>query len=326
VNYPCQPCFLQACSTRALVRVPWRAFARRAFARHTSVTVILAVTACAALLDPAIAAARFGAFFDVLWHVWVYGASIVLEAAPFVMAGSIAAALLQRFGRGVATPLLVALAPGCDCAMNGFASALRRCPPIVAGMSLVWGAVCNPVALFATGLILGSRVLAARMIGGAVAALLIGVLWRWTTALRPHDGRHACRPDDVNASRSPRAKSSATAATIASHVEDGLRLLLPAAFAASAVLVLLPALVRHHASPAVAAIAAALLSPCSTADPILAKVIAGSPAAEAAFVIAAQCADVRQIVLLARHFGARRAALAAFAAVVGCLAAVFVAR
>jgi len=259
---------------------------------------------------------RLGVVFDALWRVWVYGASIVLEAAPFVMAGSFAAALTQRFARGAAAaPLLVALAPGCDCAMNGFAAALRGCSLPVAGMALVWGAVCNPVALVATALILGSHVLMARLLGGAVAAALIGLLWRQLKTSPVRDSLHSC---ETSASR--------PAVSIASHLEDGLRLLLPVAFIGSGVLVLMPDALRAHATPMVAAIGAALLSPCSTADPVLARVIAGSPAAEAAFVVAAQCADVRQLTLLTRHFGVRHAALAAVAAAIGCLAAVLVAR
>jgi uncharacterized membrane protein YraQ (UPF0718 family) len=251
-----------------------------------------------------------GGAFASLWRICIYAVSIVLEAAPFVLAGSVAATLVQRFACGaIAAPLLTAFAPGCDCAMNGFAAALRRCGPAVAGMALTWGAACNPIALIATATILGSHVLAARLIGGGVAAAVLGLLWR-TLRTAENADRHAHPPDS----------------DIASHLGDGLRLLLPAAFLGSAALVLAPGALRAHASPLVAALAGALLSPCSTADPVLAKVLTISASSQAAFVVAAQCADVRQLALLSRHFGFRRAALAAAAGAAGCVAAVIATR
>jgi uncharacterized membrane protein YraQ (UPF0718 family) len=269
------------------------------------------VLAFAALVTPEDAASHVGGIVESLWRICVYAVSIVLEAAPFVLAGSCAATLAQRFAGGViAAPLITAFAPGCDCAMNGFAAALRRCGPAIAGMALTWGAVCNPVALVATATVLGGRVLAARVIGGLIAAATIGLLWR-IDATVGNTGDHAtCAP----------------AADIAFHLEAGLKLLLPAAFVGSAALVLAPDLLRTHSSPLFAALAGALLSPCSTADPILAKVLAVSVPAQAAFVVASQCADVRQLVLLSRYFGGRRAALAALAGVAGCVAAVVAAR
>jgi uncharacterized membrane protein YraQ (UPF0718 family) len=243
---------------------------------------------------------------ELLGRIFIYAISIVLEAAPFVLAGSVASTLAQRFAGGaVAAALLAAFAPGCDCAMNGFAAALRRCGATIAGMALTWGAVCNPIALWATATILGTHVLAARLIGGAVATATLGLLWRADHHVDDAGGHHTCIP----------------AANVAVHLEDGLRLLLPAAFAGSAALVLAPNLLRAHASPFFAALAGAVLSPCSTADPVLAKVLAVSASSQAAFVVAAQCADLRQLAVLARHFGMRRAVLAAVAGAAGSLAA-----
>ena len=258
-----------------------------------------------------------GGAFESLCRICVYAISIVLEAAPFVLAGSIAATLAQRFAGGaVAAPLLAAFAPGCDCAMNGFAAALRRCRPDVAGMALTWGAVCNPIALAATATVLGPHVLTARIIGGIVAAATVGLLWQIGA------GASGCAQGGAQAHDH---HSCATAATIASHLEDGLRLLLPAALAGSTALVVAPDVLRVHSSPIIAAIAGALLSPCSTADPVLAKVLAVSGSAQAAFIVAAQCADVRQLALLSRRFGARRAAFAALAGAAGCIAGAAVA-
>jgi uncharacterized membrane protein YraQ (UPF0718 family) len=254
--------------------------------------------------------ARVGGAFASLWRICIYAVSIVLEAAPFVLAGSAAATLVQRYASSaIAAPVLTAFAPGCDCAMNGFAAALRRGEPAVAGMALTWGAVCNPIALIATATILGSHVVAARLIGGGVAAVVLGVLWRTIRTADKAD-RHV-HPSDPD---------------VATHLENGLRLLLPAAVVGSAALVLAPGALHAHDSPLLAALAGALLSPCSTADPVLAKVLAASGASQAAFVVAAQCADVRQLALLSRHFGSRRAVLAAAAGAAGCIAAVIVAR
>ena len=264
----------------------------------------------AAALTPDDVMSHVGGAFATLWRICVYAVSIVLEAAPFVLAGSVAAMIAQRFAVGaIAAPVLTAFAPGCDCAMNGFAAALRRCGPAVAGMALTWGAVCNPIALIATATILGGHVLVARLIGGGVAAAVLGLLWRTIRSAEKTD-RHAHPPDP----------------DIASHLEDGLRLLLPAAFLGSAALVLAPSALRAHDSPLLAALAGALLSPCSTADPVLAKVLAASVSSQAAFVVASQCADVRQLALLWRHFGSRRAVLAAAAGAAGCVAALIAAR
>jgi uncharacterized membrane protein YraQ (UPF0718 family) len=252
-----------------------------------------------------------GGTFASLGRICIYAASIVLEAAPFVLAGSTAATIAQRFAAGaIAAPLLTAFAPGCDCAMNGFAAALRRCRPAIAGMALTWGAACNPIALISTATILGSHVLAARLIGGGVAAATLGLLWRTDPSAESAGSHDAC----------------ARSADVAIHLGDGLKLLLPAAFAGSAALVLAPDVLRTHASPLFAAIAGALLSPCSTADPVLAKVLAVSASSQAAFVVAAQCADVRQFALLSRYFGLRRAVLAVAAGAAGCIAAIIAAR
>ncbi len=244
---------------------------------------------------------------DAAYRIFVYAASIVLEAGPFVLVGAFAAAWISRIAHGSAFAACVAaLTPGCDCSLNGFARALRRCPPPVAGFALTWGAACNPIALVATASVLGRHVLAARMAGALTASLAVAALWA-IIAVRtaPDEPQAVCHADDG----------------LAAQVATAVRLLLPAAILASLALVLLPDIVRAHATPLVCAVVGALLSPCSTADAILAKVIGASAPAQAAFLIASQSLDARQFALLRRHYGTPRALLAWFAGAAGCATA-----
>ena len=76
---------------------------------------------------------------------------------------------------------------------------------------------------------------------------------------------------------------------------------------------------RHAtASPWNAALAGALLSPCSSADPMLARIFAGSASGQTAFVIAGQCLDVRQTQLLLRSYGLPRALIAWLCGALAC--------
>jgi len=74
-----------------------------------------------------------------------------------------------------------------------------------------------------------------------------------------------------------------------------------------------------------AAIAAALLSPCSFADALLARVWCTTAAAQLTFMLAAQTVDVRQLMLQRGLFGWRSACAALASATGGigfaCLAA-----
>ncbi len=247
-------------------------------------------------------------------RAFVYASSIMLEAGPFVACGAVAAwCSLERIRSAQRwLPAAVAMcAPGCDCSMNSFAAALARCPRWLAGVALTWGAACNPIALAATWLVLGPHVFAARMAGAAVAACTIALLWRGD----PQDG----------AIESIRPKIGAALCEIASHLETGLRALVPAAIASAIFATCFGHAVRVH-QPLLAAAAGAILSPCSTADAILARIVTGSASAQAAFVIAGQCLDVRQLSLLRRHFGAKRAWFGACAGAVGCAVAALAAR
>jgi len=66
------------------------------------------------------------------------------------------------------------------------------------------------------------------------------------------------------------------------------------------------------------ALLGALLSPCSTSDPLLALALMRDAHAQLAFMIAAQCLDVRQMLMLLRHFGFVRMAAAAISAAAAC--------
>lgn len=110
------------------------------------------------------------------------------------------------------------------------------------------------------------------------------------------------------------------------NVASALGALACCACAATIVLLIVGGSAPVLSSPAVAAAAGALLSPCSTSDAVLARVLVRDPHAQAAFLIASQTFDVRQLATIARAFGGRRALLAGLAGVAGCAVAALVAR
>lgn len=115
-------------------------------------------------------------------------------------------------------------------------------------------------------------------------------------------------------------------ASLCSTVAPAIVSLSICAFVATTALVFARGTIDALASPLPAALAGALLSPCSTSDAVLARVIAKHASAQAAFVIAAQTLDVRQLATIVRVFGARRAMLAGLAGIAGCAAASVFAR
>jgi hypothetical protein len=283
--------------------------ARRAALAMAAIAAVVAAGASppGALPESARAAAGFG------WHVFVNGASIIMESAPFVLAGCIAASCVQRFALlAPLTATLVLLNPGCDCSQNGFADALRRSNPATAGFALTWGAVCAPMALVTTHAILGDRALVARLIGGAVAASVTALAW--SRAGAPQSDEPAC---------------GHPATSLAEHFGRAICGIAVAALAAALLIGLLkvaPALSRFVSSPIAAAFAGSLLSPCSTADAVIARVFTESRPAQAVFMVAAQCADIRQFGMLRRSFGLSRAVLAMGAGIAGCVAAAIAGR
>lgn len=247
----------------------------------------------------------------------VWWASIMLASTPYVVAGALAAALtgfLSRLG-GYSVALAAMLSPGCDCSLTGFASALRRSPPGIAGFAIAWGAVAGPSALIATRAAGGDRLLEARVAGAFVTAALTAL--SWSIARQGHGSRR----DNVLECGAARESSS-----IVERVCAAFFGLAACASATAALLVAAPGALSGLTNPFLAALVGSLLSPCSTADAVLACVLVHDRASQAAFVIAAQSIDVRQLSTIRRVFGWRHALLAAAAGAAGCAAAAFAAR
>jgi len=246
-------------------------------------------------------------------RAWTYAWSIVLEAIPYILVGAIAAAMFERLAhRSVLVALFAAIAPGCDCSMNGFARSLGSLPPPVAGALIVWGSCCNPIALLTTYQILGGRLTLARMGGALAASLLIATSWAI--------GRARFKATEAS------CQTKVGQPALVEHFGSGVKSLVLAAVLGGTVLAFFPDWLRAHSSPWFAAFAGALLSPCSSADPILARALMSTSAAHATFIVAAQCIDVRQITLLGRCFGAAPALLGTIAGAAGCCLAAIIAR
>lgn len=278
---------------------------------NTIVTVAIATCVFAgAALSPYQTPATLSIFVTSVAAAWIYWASIVLEAVPYVAFGAATAAVAARIQTGrIAAPLVTLILPGCDCALNGFAAALRRSSPALAGFTLTWSAAAGPAALLSTHAVLGDRLLAARVCGAAVAASLTALTWHVFGRAHPlavHESE-----------RSPASLRHLGAALLQLAFTAAVAAIVAVTFSQS-----LPA--SNH--PLIAAVLGALLSPCSTADAVLGRVLFTGHAAQAVFVIAAQCIDVRQLAMLRNHFGWQRAILAAASGCVGCAAAALVAR
>ena len=289
---------------------------RRPFARLVPSLVWTIVVLFFALASPPHVLERLTALAATLERAWLYFWSMLLGASPFLTGGALAAVAAQRLlrrsghARGASLVLVVtaALFPGCDCCMNGFATFLRHVPRPAAAFTLMWGSCCNPVALVSTAALLGPRVLTGRLVAGCVAAMLAALAW----------SRRVPDPTGVHVSCETQPVSFTRAAG------DALLSFSFAAAVGALTLSLAPAFL-HHAPTAIAALAGGLLSPCSSADAMLARVLFVRPDAQLAFVIAAQCADVRQLTLMTRTFGLVHALLAVAATcgaiMVGCLLA-----
>ena len=248
-------------------------------------------------------------------------ASIVLAALPYVVTGALAASLSRRLvdrhsrkSHGVVA-LIAILNPGCDCALNGFARALIPAPPALAGFALTFAAAASPASLAVTYTAFGMRMTAARVAGALVAAALTSAAW--------HGVRSRKRSFEAASYSSPVGEKSCKN----DDVRDLAQALGGVAFAAATAIAakaLLPAGTFAHLAPASAALLGALLSPCSTADPVLAVSLFRDVRAQLVFMLAAQCLDMRQLQLLFRHFGVARAVTAAVCAACACaLAALF---
>jgi uncharacterized membrane protein YraQ (UPF0718 family) len=271
--------------------------------------MLLCSISCACLVSPAATAL---AWSDAV-RAWTYAWSIVLEAFPYILLGAIAAATFERLAhRSAFVALYAVIAPGCDCSMNGFARSLGSLPPPLAGALIVWGSCCNPIALLTTYQILGGRLTLARMAGALAASLLIAAAWSI--------GRARFKAADAH------CPTLVQQPALLEHFDSGVTSLLMAAVVGGTVLALFPDWLRAHSSPWFAAFAGALLSPCSSADPILARALMSTSAAHATFIVAAQCIDIRQIGLFGRCFGAVPAIFGGVAGAAGCCLAALIAR
>jgi len=267
---------------------------------------------------PAIASDGFA--HAMLFFRW--WASIVLASLPYVTAGAFAAGLARRIAPrgGLVAMAFAMLAPGCDCAVSGYADAFARGSPAIAGFALAWSAAAGPAALVATRAVLGTHLLLARLAGAAVAAALTAIAWNAERTRWNRSGASACR------SRTALVDDDRLDHGLLERVASGIFAVSASALSATALVSSGTHVLHALASPVAAAAAGAILSPCSTADAVLARVLLHDPPAQAAFVIAAQCVDVRQLATIARAVGARFAALAAIAGIAGCATAALVAR
>jgi hypothetical protein len=236
---------------------------------------------------------------------------MLLGASPFLLAGALAATVAAQleaakaFNRWqrLATTAFAILFPGCDCSMSAYAGALRGQHPAIVAFALVWGSCCNPVALACTARILGMHLLGLRMIAGLTIALLSAVSWSlyknaWDEKVCPT--QHAWWEQLV------------------CHMGDGLSSFARAAAVSCLILVTSPRLLAMLHGPLVAAIAGALISPCSSADALLAAIFFRSRPEQLVFVIAAQCLDIRQLALFTRLYGVANTMRASAAALAGC--------
>ncbi|HEY7980833.1 MAG TPA: hypothetical protein VID19_05060 [Candidatus Eremiobacteraceae bacterium] len=276
--------------------------------------------------------------------------SIILAAIPYIVAGAVAARCSQRLigqrwrNSEHAIALLAVLNPGCDCALNGFAGALARLHPAVAGFALTFAAAASPVSLAVTYAAFGTHMTIARAAGALLAATLTAAAWSASvvptfmvgrkfnnvgpTFIVGHEfdnvgptfmvGREF---DNVGPTFTVGQPMMNIGTTLVDDLAAALSGVAYAATAAVAVKLLVPAALFAHVAPAGAALLGALLSPCSTADPLMAATFLRDARAQLAFMLAAQCLDVRQLLLILRHFGVSRMIAAALCAACACAVA-----
>ncbi|MDQ6780581.1 MAG: hypothetical protein M3Z37_05435 [Candidatus Eremiobacteraeota bacterium] len=295
-------------------------------AAASRLTWLLACALAAAHAPPS--AAMLASLAHMLWLAFVYWTSMLAGAAPYILSGGLAAAVALRFSEHVSircagsiAPALRGLAPvaallfgACDCTLFGYAPALRTSPRWLSCFALTLAACCGPMALFATWRTFGARMVLLRSGAGLLAAALSALL--------------LCR--DRLGIEDPRSRCCVTARPAAEQL--GIAPLLAHGFAnfscaaaIGSVVLAFAAGALFHASPFTAAVAGALISPCSTADALLARSFFRSTCDQIAFIFAAQCLDWRQLGLMYRHFGLRVMCSSAGAALVALAGACAVA-
>lgn len=276
--------------------------------RATTFPLAVAAPAIAGMLLPD---ASHGDARDAVGRVGTalaWWSSIVLASLPYVTLGALFASIRELLSQRWARIMTVAtiIAPGCDCASAGYASAFARESPALAGFVLVWSSAAGPAALVGTYNALGEHPLFARLAGAFAASTLTAALWGLDVRrARAEDRRenHACH-DRASAAMCGRIASALGALAVSASIATVALMV----FGRNAVL----------SSPAIAAASGALMSPCSTADAVIARVLVHRSPSQIAFVLAAQTFDIRQLATFARVFGARRSLLAAIAGAAGC--------
>jgi uncharacterized membrane protein YraQ (UPF0718 family) len=273
--------------------------------------LVLGSVAAASAFPPNVTAHALAPCARSLWQAYIYWCSMLAGAAPYIVAGSLAGAascalqaVLERShrDRGAwlrrAIPLFASLCSGCDCSLAAFAPGLQCYPVWLRGFTFVFSACCNPVSLWCTAQVLGPRLLLARVCGGFMAASLTALLWLC-----------ASRPAETVCAHSSVACGTA-GPSIGRTAAAAFKNVGVSAAVAAVVLAFAPRVLAAHRSGVLAALAGALLSPCSSSDALLARALFRQPGEHAAFILGAQCFDVRQLVLLRRHFGTAAAGMA----------------
>ena len=278
--------------------------------RTTTFPLAAVVPAAAGMLLPVASHVHVRVDVERIGVIIAWWTSIVLASLPFVTIGVICASIVERLRLSTRFFAVAAIiAPGCDCASAGYAPALVRASPGLAGFTLVWSAAAGPAALFATYNAFGSHLLAARLVGAFTAAGATAVLW---LVDRRSIGAKATSPDPHHCEIAPHAQ-----APLCDRIASASGALVLSASLATIALVFGGG--AALSTPLGAAVAGALLSPCSTSDSVIARVLTHHAQSQIAFVLASQTIDVRQLATFARTFGARRAALAALAGAAGCV-------
>jgi uncharacterized membrane protein YraQ (UPF0718 family) len=264
----------------------------------------LAAFALAACCTPAAVVPGMQVAARAIFRAWSYWWSMLLGASPFLIAGGASAALLGALParwKQRALPLAAVCLPLCDCAVNSCALEFARLPPRVAALAITLGASSNVLALASTWFILGPHLAACRAACGLAAAIATAFVW----------GCERRDPACAHPSPAPFVERMTRA------TGTGIITFSAAAAIASVALVLDPHEVLGR-SPAAALGLGMLLSPCSSADALLARSLFSHPKAQLAFVVASQCLDVRQMLVLVRQFGWRRALQAFGCAAIAC--------
>jgi uncharacterized protein len=326
-----------AVTTTQVRPAPTAGAAGRRGAGPRAVEVFVAVLVVAVLARAALAgwtgSPRVQAWFTVF-------VSIVVQASPFVVLGSVLSAVLAVlvpaafFARVLprrpvfAVPVAGAagaVLPGCECGSVPVAGALlaRGVPPGAALAFLLSAPAINPVVLVSTSVAFPGRpaMVLARLVASLLAAVVMG--WLWLRLGRADWLRPRPRPELAGLSRWP----ALLAACRHDMTQAGGFLVIGAGMAATLNIAVPPgwlhAVARYPvASVAALALLAVVLSICSEADAFVAASLTQfSLTARLAFLVVGPMVDLKLFSMQAGAFGRRfavRFAPATFVVAVGC--------